>query len=228
MSTLPAPSVQCTVPRLPADLAPHVPQGIDTVLDCTCNDPARWPALRARGVRRIVAIARDGEAPAGADEVLRGDLVSLAAEHGPLAEGGFTAVVSDNDLPRYRNPEPYLAAVRRVLCPGGLFVLATPNIQYHRAVRALAETGWAYEETGVWARESLRFFTAIELKLLMGEHGFEALRSLPLRSDPADAMPLDAQGYATLGRAKLGPLTPVEQQCFLAADIVCLALRPAW
>ncbi len=223
-----SPSVQCTVPRQPGDLAAHVPHGVDTVLDCTCNDTARWTALRARGVKRIVAIAREGEHAAGADELLRGDLVSLGAEDGPLASLNATAVISDGDLPRYRNPEPYLAAARRVLTPGGLLVLATPNIQYHRAVQSLAEDGWAYEEAGVWSRESLRFFTAVELKLLTGSHGFEALRSLPLRSDPPEAMPLDAKGYAHLGRVTLGPMAPVEQQCFLAADIVCLALRPAW
>jgi hypothetical protein len=227
MSTATISTVQCPVLRTPGDLAAHVPQGVDTVVDCSC-DPARWAALRARGVQKIIALSRDGASATGADEVLKGDLVTLGAEAGPLDGRGATVLLSDNDLPRYRNPEPYLAAARRVLAPGGLLVLATPNIQYHRAVRALAEEGWYYEESGVWARESLRFFTAIELKLLMAEHGFEALRSLPLRSDPAEAMPLDAQGCATLGRVKLGPLTPVEQQCFLAADIVCLALRPAW
>jgi len=209
-------------------LAVHVPAGVDTVLDCTSNDPTRWAMLRARGVSQIVALCREGKALGGADRALEGDLVSLAGAGGALEDFRAMAVISDNDLPRYRNPEPYLKAVRKVLVPGGLFILATPNIQYHRAVCALAEAGWEYEPDSVWSRESLRFFTAIELKRLCAEHGLEPLRAQPLRSDPPEALPLDAQGYARAGNVVLGPLAPFEHQSFLAADLVCLAMRPAW
>jgi len=221
-------SVHCAVPRTPGDLAVHVPPGVETVLDCTCNDPARWAQMRAKGVKRIVALSRDGSSPSGADTVLTGDLPTLAAEGGALADLRVMVVISDGDLPRYRNPDAYMHAVKQALVPGGLFVLSTPNAQYHRAVQALAEEGWSYEQGTVWAREHLRFFTAVELKRLCASYGLEPLRATPLRSDPPEALPLDAQGYARAGRVKLGPLAPSEYQSFLAADMVCLAMRPAW
>jgi SAM-dependent methyltransferase len=179
-------------------------------------------------VERVAMLHAGDPAPAGVDAAYPGDLLAATREGGPLEGAAFTVIVSNHDLPRYRNPEPYLKAVRALLVPGGLFILSTPNMQYHRAVRALAESGWAYEEEGVWSRDALRFFTAVELKRLTSAHGFEALRSMPLRSDAPETFPLDAQGYVRAGRVHLGPLTPSEHQSFLAADIVCLAMRPAW
>ena len=221
-------SLRCAVPRVPGDLAAFVPEGVPSALICCAADPALPGAVRARGTERVVLLHGDSPATAGVDEAYPGDLLAATREGGPLEGAAFTVILSNHDLPRYRNPEPYLKAVRALLVPGGLFILSTPNMQYHRAVRALAESGWAYEDEGVWSRDSLRFFTAVELKRLVAAHGLEALRSMPLRSDPPEAFPLDAQGYVRAGRVHLGPLSPSEHQSFLAADIVCLAMRPAW
>ncbi len=228
MSSKPIESVACPEPRVPGDLAAFVPEGAGSVLVTTGADPALWAALRARGVARTVGLTQKDQPIEGADELYPGDLVAVAGEDGPLKAESFTVLISDNDLPSYRNPEPYLMAARKLLMPGGLLVLSTPNIQYHRVVRALAESGWAYESDGPWTRKSLRFFTAVELKRLAAAHGFEPLRSVPLRSDPPEALPLNSQGYVTSGRITLGPLSPSEHQSFLAADLVCLAMRPAW
>ncbi|MFM1918931.1 MAG: N-acetylglucosaminyl-diphospho-decaprenol L-rhamnosyltransferase [Candidatus Hydrogenedentota bacterium] len=221
-------SLRCAVPRVPGDLAALVPEGVPSALICSAADPALPSAVRARGVERVAMLHAGDPAPAGVDAAYPGDLLAATREGGPLEGAAFTVIVSNHDLPRYRNPEPYLKAVRALLVPGGLFILSTPNMQYHRAVRALAESGWAYEEEGVWSRDALRFFTAVELKRLTSAHGFEALRSMPLRSDAPETFPLDAQGYVRAGRVHLGPLTPSEHQSYLAADIVCLAMRPAW
>lgn len=221
-------SVACPEPRVPGDLAAFVPEGAGSVLVSASTDPTLCAALRARGVTRIVSLSPDAGSAEGADETFAGDLVAAASEASPRRPDSFTVLISDNALPRYRNPEPYLAAARKLLVPGGLLVLSTPNIQYHRVVRKLAECGWAYESDGPWARKNLRFFTAVELKRLVAANGFEPLRSVPLRSDPPEALPLSAQGYATSGRITLGPLSPSEHQSFLTADLVCLAMRPAW
>ncbi len=220
-------SVACPEPRVPGDLAAFVPEGAGSVLVSASTDPALWGALRGRGVARIVGVSKAAPLE-GPDESYSGDLITLSGEDGPLKPASFVALISDNDLPGYRNPEPYLTSARRLLMPGGLLILSTPNIQYHRVVCALAESGWAYEDDGPWSRDDLRFFTAVELKRLAAAYGFEPLRSVPLRSDPPEALPLNAQGYAQAGRITLGPLSPSEHQSFLAADLVCLAMRPAW
>jgi hypothetical protein len=205
-----------TIPRTPAELAAFVPEGVESLVLSAPPGPGLREALAARGTARI-------HSPAGEE-----DLPAAAAPGGSLHGMQCKVLLSDYDLPHYRNPTPFLAAAHSLLVPGGLLVLCTPNIQYHRAVRALAEEGWAYEPEGVWARKNLRFFTAVELKRLVSEHGYEPLRAASLRVDPPDALPLDAEGFARTGRLTLGPLSPAEYQCYLAADIVCLAMKPAW
>lgn len=48
----------------------------------------------------------------------------------PFADSEFDAVVSFQVVEHVRDVAPYLAEIRRVLLPGGLFVLTTPNRLY--------------------------------------------------------------------------------------------------
>lgn len=204
-------SVASATPRTPGDLAALVPEGVDCVLDATSADPTLWPLLRQRGVRKIIT--------------LKESLETYAAQTGSTRA---TVVISDGILPRCRNPAPYLEAAYQILTPGGLLILVTPNMQYHASLSTLTGAGWRYEAGTAWDREHLRFFTPVELKRLLSAQGFEPLRTVPVRLDPPEAFPLDTKGFAQTGNVCIGPMGAAEHQSLLAADIACLALRPAW
>ncbi len=107
-------------------LQAHVPAG--RVLDIPCGSGAF--------LRRIEA--------AGYDAV-GGDIAPHAALHGhvavvcdmarplPLADASLDAVVSIDGIEHIRRPFDFVGECRRVLRPGGVLVLSTPNISSARS-----------------------------------------------------------------------------------------------
>ncbi|MBI1319051.1 MAG: methyltransferase domain-containing protein [Candidatus Hydrogenedens sp.] len=206
--------------RDPGDLARFAPEGAARVLDCSANDPARWAALRERGARELHAVAPEGTD--GPDVCIAGIDALLRSQE----SGCYDAVFCDHVVERQRNPVPLLERLHALLVPGGALIVATPNMQYHKAVRALAEGWWVYGDTGVWQRGNLRFFTATSLRDLCIDHGFKVSRCLPRMKDPESAFPLDDRRYAHAGRISVGPLDAAEYASYLAPEIICLATKP--
>jgi len=91
-------------------------------------------ALLAGVARRVVGVERDAEAV----EHARGAYAApnLAFEAGdaldlPLPDGAVDVVVSFETLEHLSDQARFLAEVRRVLRPGGLFLVSTPDRQVH-------------------------------------------------------------------------------------------------
>ncbi len=100
----------------------------DRVLDVACGNGfgTRMIAERcaaAVGVDRddeSIALARDAAAD-DSTEYLNADALDM-----PFADAAFDAVLSMETL-EHLSPEPFLDEVRRVLAPGGLLILSTPQ-----------------------------------------------------------------------------------------------------
>jgi SAM-dependent methyltransferase len=206
--------------RESGDLARFAPEGAVRVLDCSANDPARWTALRARGVGTIDAVApADTE---GADALIPSIEELLRSE----AAACYDVIFCDHVIERQRNPVPLMERLHALLVPGGAVIAATPNMQYHKAVRALAEGWWVYGDAGVFERGNLRFFTPTSLRDLFTDHGFKVSRCLPRMTDPESAFPLGNDRHARAGRISVGPLEAAEYISYLAPEVICLATRP--
>src|SRR5262249_19311930 len=99
------------------DLAARVPSGAGSVLDVGCSQGATGPALRARGVTRIVGIEPDAEDAAQAarvyDRVLSVPLERVAEDW----LGAFDAVLFGDVLEHLEDPSDALARVRPWLTP---------------------------------------------------------------------------------------------------------------
>lgn len=100
-----------------------------SVLDFGCNDGYGTRLLAKHAARVVgvdvspvaIAAARAGD-PIGD---LRFEL--LEGPHTPFEDGEFDLVVSFQVIEHVRDHDAYLAEIRRVLRPGGLAVLTTPN-----------------------------------------------------------------------------------------------------
>jgi 2-polyprenyl-3-methyl-5-hydroxy-6-metoxy-1,4-benzoquinol methylase len=103
--------------------------GDDRVLEVGCGTAALSAALAERGAEvvasdvslRWLALAqkRLGDAPVG--------LVACAAEALPFADGSFSIVAASDVIEHVEDPSRFVGEAARVLRPGGLLFLATPN-----------------------------------------------------------------------------------------------------
>ncbi|MCS6800716.1 MAG: class I SAM-dependent methyltransferase [Chloroflexota bacterium] len=97
-----------------------------TVLDLGCGAGEGAQSL-AEG-RRVIAVDEDGATLRAARRRYPGpDFIRMDAEQLAFADGSFDGVISVEVIEHVAHPERYLAEIRRVLKPGGVVVLTTPN-----------------------------------------------------------------------------------------------------
>ncbi|MBK7951397.1 MAG: class I SAM-dependent methyltransferase [Deltaproteobacteria bacterium] len=98
--------------------------GGSVLLDLGCGTGYGAAELAAGGLR-VIGLDRVRPAArargAGADFVV-GDLTRL-----PFADASVEAVVSFQVIEHFADPRPYLAELARILAPGGLLLVSTPN-----------------------------------------------------------------------------------------------------
>lgn len=83
----------------------------------------------------------------------------------PFRDGSFDVVVSMEGIEHFENQAAFVREVARVLAPGGLLVLTTPNVM-HLSARFSAfwtgeramKRGFVSEDTTIWGREGTRVY----------------------------------------------------------------------
>ncbi|WP_164775144.1 methionine biosynthesis protein MetW [Nocardioides pantholopis] len=91
---------------------------------------------------------------------------------------GFDHVVYADVLEHMGDPLPVLRATREVLAPGGTVLISLPNIVSLKARLKLLRGVWEYEDTGIFDRTHLRFFTVKSAHAFVKEAGFEVARAV--------------------------------------------------
>ncbi len=169
------------------DLAARVPAGAASVLDVGCSQGATAPALRARGVTRIVGIEPDAEDAAQAarayDRVLSVPLERVAEDW----LGAFDAVLFGDVLEHLEDPSDALARVRPWLTPGGVVIASVPNAGHWSIVDDLLRGRFDYVPYSLLSGTHVRLFTRRTLTDLFEAAGYrvEELATTILPASPA-------------------------------------------
>lgn len=103
---------------------------LDTIVDVGCNDGIFWSVARAAGlpVSKVVGLDRDEDALArAAARDLEVHAVDIGADSFPLADASVDVTLVSCVLEHLRDPVHPLRECRRVLRPGGLLLVCTPN-----------------------------------------------------------------------------------------------------
>lgn len=211
-----------------AELAVHVPQHAKRILDVGCGAGAFGRLLKERGAEEVIGIELEERACAIAreilDDALCGDIERMEL---PFEYEHFDCVVFGDVLEHLTDPAATLRNLARFLVPEGAVVASIPNARFCQVVQMLAEGRWKYEDAGILDRTHLRFFTAVEMRVLFREAGYDIVDMLPLTMLQAEQVPRNADGGFTLGRLTVGPLSDAEYQDFLVYQYLVVARKSA-
>lgn len=136
---------------------------------------------------------------------------NAAAEACPAADGEFGTVVAAEIIEHMEDTDRFLAELRRILAPGGLLIVSTPNLAWwlNRLRLAFGRVPWSYPAVSPTARESiavdlnhLRISVASEWLALFRGRGFRcrarASYRFPLLPRPPGLWPLLREGIDSL------------------------------
>ncbi|HEY4231214.1 MAG TPA: class I SAM-dependent methyltransferase [Thermoanaerobaculia bacterium] len=175
------------------DLAARVPSGAASVLDVGCSQGATAPALRERGVTRIVGIEPDAEDAAQAarvyDRVLSVPLEDVAEDW----TGAFDAVLFGDVLEHLEDPSDALARVRPWLSARGVVIASVPNSGHWSIVDDLLRGRFDYVPYSLLSGTHVRLFTRRTLTDLFEASGYrvEELATTVLPASPAGRQRLE-------------------------------------
>ena len=104
----------------------------------------------------------------------------------PLPADHANVVLANQVLEPVIDPSHFVSEARRILKPGGIFVLATPNIRYLRHLARLVvigrgpRTGSGRMIDGPWDDGHCHYFTHKDLNVLLAGSGLRCLRAQAL------------------------------------------------
>jgi 2-polyprenyl-3-methyl-5-hydroxy-6-metoxy-1,4-benzoquinol methylase len=145
--------------------APHVADC--RVLDIACGSGYGLPLLQARA-RSVVGVDIDLTAARKARQSLKQGAGSVMVADGrslPFADASFEVITSFETLEHLEHRGQFLSELKRVLIPGGLCILSTPNANYTLPVNGKPHNPFhVFEYTPAELTAELKnHFTSIEL-----------------------------------------------------------------
>lgn len=165
------------------DLLRWIPLSASRVLELGCGEGALAAAYRARnpGVH-YTAVEMHGpsadRASTVVDRLLRGDFEAMSDDE---ITGGtaFDAIVMGDVLEHFRDADAVLSRLHRLLAPEGHLVVSVPNVAHWTALFHLMHGRWPTEDSGLFDRTHLRFFTLESLRDSLVRSGFRPLKIRP-------------------------------------------------
>ena len=199
------------------DLAVKIPDGATAVLDVGCSRGATAPALRSRGVTRIVGIEPDPEDAAEAarvyDRVLAARLETIAEDF----TGQFDTVLFGDVLEHLEDPSDALVRVRPWLKSEGIVIASVPNVGHWSIIDDLLRGRFDYVPYSLLSGTHVRLFTRSTLVDLFEASGYriaeiatfllpaspegEARRNR-MRSFPGASQDLEVAEFLVVARAR--------------------------
>ncbi len=182
-----------------ADLLERIPLSARLVLDIGCGTGALGFQFKQRNPRaRVFGVEGDARAASVAagrlDGVITGDIEALAFPDS--FTGAVDCLIYGDVLEHLRDPWALLRRHAALLSPTGVLLVSLPNVEHWSFAARLLQGGWHYEESGLFDRTHLRWFSRDSAGRALAEAGY---------------VPLDSVGRvfeAERGRSFIAAITP--------------------
>jgi len=202
------------------DVQPHIPLDARRILDLGCCTGGLGAALKRRQDATVLGVEIDRDFAAQArtrlDRVVTSDVELFLAGAAP-AEAPFDCLIAADVLEHLIDPWLALARAVDLLRPGATVVVSLPNVACFEAIRLLLRSGhWPREDTGVFDRTHLRWFTL--------DDGLDLLRQAGLRPTAVEPRYGNPVGWRLLWR-QVAANTPLHR--FLPPQYIFRAVKDA-
>ena len=167
------------------DLLEIVPLTARRVLELGCGEGAFAAAYRSRNPKaHYSAVELHGtsaeQAATRIDRLLCGDFETMDDAE---VTGGtrFDAIIMGDVLEHMSDPDRVLARLRDLLVDDGHLAISVPNVAHWTALFHLINGRWPSQDSGLFDRTHLRFFTLQSLTEALGKAGFRLVKGKPRR-----------------------------------------------
>lgn len=149
----------------------------DRLLDVGCGDGSLTYHLKDKA-RLVVGVDGGHEnCLESCSKRIRAQCADLNAPHLPFRDGVFDAVACLDVIEHVLDPRHLLREAARVLRPGGVLVLTTPNIRYYGFIVSLLRGRFPHTSGDPVGYDGghLHYFTFADIRELLREAGFAAI-----------------------------------------------------
>lgn len=165
------------------DLLEMVPLTARHVLELGSGEGALAAAYRERNPKaRYTAIEMHEPSAAKAAEVvdrlINADFETMSDDE---LTGGtlFDVIVMGDVLEHFSDPDAVLRRLHRLLAPDGHLAISVPNVSHWSALFHLINGRWPSQDSGLFDRTHLRFFTLESLRDTLEGAGFRTIKGKP-------------------------------------------------
>jgi ubiquinone/menaquinone biosynthesis C-methylase UbiE len=197
----------------------------ELIIDLGCGD-GRWLDAIGSRYRKAIGVDIVGAPNGDRSETSTGwEFIQTDLDLGlPFDDAMADAIRANQVIEHVREPAAFLTEARRVLRPGGLLVITTPNVRYVRHLVRLVVLGRGPMtsshppgESTAWDDGHLHYLTPGDLRRIARKAGFQQVRVSALVAQTGRFRPL----RRVLGR--LSNLGPVRE--FLSGNMILVARR---
>ncbi len=153
----------------------YVPVSANRILDVGCGTGTLGEALRRQRERKVAGITYCTEEAAFARQRLTTVYCADLNDLDLTPMGTFDCIVMSHVLEHLYHPDEFLIKVKNILEPGGVIVVALPNVVVFSQRLKFVFGRWRYQDWGILDRTHFRFFDLHSSAELLRESGYEIL-----------------------------------------------------
>ena len=149
------------------------PESARRILDVGCGSGALGASIRQRSPATVTGITFSSEEAAIASKRLDKVCVEDLNAFDPGALGVFDVILCSHVLEHLHHPERLLSLLRKCIAPGGILIVALPNVLFWKQRLEFLFGRFQYSEGGIMDGTHYRFYDWKEAAELIRRGGYK-------------------------------------------------------